>query len=156
MNPATFKVYFSLFLMGKSLDSIFILKIYLFALWLKEAFFTKSIGRHTATGYIEERLRNVRRRMPEASGRSNQKSKLRVEEEEVGESSESNTPSKGIDVMYTIYCLLYHRMYYLLIEIYFNEVLLEPVIMVMLHWLIMSHLRVIACLSSVMWTYSGS
>ncbi|XP_063971458.1 uncharacterized protein LOC135158103 [Lytechinus pictus] len=29
-----------------------------------EAFFTKSRDRHSATGYIEERLRNVRKRMP--------------------------------------------------------------------------------------------
>ena len=35
--------------------------------FLQEAFFTKSVGKHSATGYIEERLRNVRRRMPDST-----------------------------------------------------------------------------------------
>lgn len=30
----------------------------------QEHFFTKSRGSHSATGYLEERLKNVRRRMP--------------------------------------------------------------------------------------------
>ena len=48
----------------------------------QEHFFTKSRGSHSATGYLEERLKNVRRRMPKI-------------EEEPSTSSKGNAPSKG-------------------------------------------------------------
>lgn len=35
---------------------------YFFLDLLQEAWYTKSMGRHPATGYLEERLRNVRKR----------------------------------------------------------------------------------------------